>query len=175
MKWGGAMILSVYIKEKFMTESEQLKKNTEVEFANQRMAELTAYIDKTFNRLVAQIRWQYRSVLMDLACFVMYFVSIIALTVYEVPELPALKITHYATLVLWFSIGRTLLHTGRVAAIQGEIDGIFNTLEILGMISHIRDEDGAKRTKKRKSLFPRFKEFFERIGQMEQKKAPQGV
>lgn len=159
-----------------MTETEQLKQNIEKEVVKQRSEDLTKYVLTLMRDLDEAYRWVKRGSVLDLFCLTMFMVATgVALFTgldYEVVD----ERMDWMFVILTCSYLRTMSFIATLKHVEGKLAGTFETLKILGMAQfHEKDDDGVKKTKKRKSLFPRFKEFFERVGQTESKEAPQGV
>lgn len=156
-----------------MTESEKLKQNTEIELIKQRSEELNAHMIKLIERAEEARYWQLRGIRLDLFCLVAYIIAILIVAFSGLEATSVDELLQWMFIVVTWSILRTMTFTARVGYAEGQIVGMFDTLRILGMLKvEDDDEGGSRKTKRRKSLFPRFKELFERIGRGEAKEAP---
>lgn len=141
--------------EKKLTETEQLKHNTRVAKAKQQAEDVSFFL-LTRLRIMEQItKRSMQAIFISLGCLA---VSIVG----SVKGWGAVDLIGH---VLWlvFFIGHLVCENIKSRA-QGEFDGAWEMLCILGHAE--RDDEppkGRKRKLKKRSMFARPKEFFERI------------
>lgn len=141
---------------------EQLEENTRQEHVKQVFKEVALYVDECLEKLRVAHYWSERAHLLEIVTLAAHMI-VIGITIWRIPEQDV-----YATLsfILWFGTStRQWILLGDAKRAVGEYKGAITVLEKLGYLE-INDRSNGKGIKKkieRKSLFPRFKEFWERI------------
>lgn len=143
------------------TEREKLEEATKKQYAQERYDELYEYVEGLHNQFNELANAYYRAAyLVPLSLFAWMSTLLVN------HEYPAL----YSFAVLTWIIAFTHVHTKYqhpMTEISSEIDGVYKTLEKLGVLPEKADLDRYRKRRKDaiKSPFKRFKEFFERLGQ----------
>lgn len=147
-----------------MTETEQLKKNRDQQFVNERMQELGKYIDALFVTLNKEYALMRSSHNMEGVILLTYFISVFS------DAFNGGDISHWAFLLWVVVIMRNgLFIQSKMVRADAEIDGCFRTLKILGMMS---DDDNHRRHKKAKKMMREtWAQRWERIKSKLQKEA----
>lgn len=116
------------------------EENVQKEYVKQRQEELRTYIDGLFDTVQVKIKASNRFAKLDLATFLLFL-----LTMFVGPD----SAHEWAETLLYGQLlfGHIFIHS-RVVFTFKEIDGCFNTLEILGML--VREEDNDDDRKKRR-------------------------
>lgn len=131
-----------------MTEMEQLKQNTEIELIKQKLTEINTYLDALFRDLEVARKDSRRANKLEL---MLLFTMISTLLV----DVDILWTVAYITWFTFMCRNVFFIYPKR-GEIIGEIEGVFTTLEILGMIKRDDDHGGRKKLKVKKiSLFER--------------------
>jgi len=149
-----------------MTETEQLKKNTAEQYARERANEVGEYL-KTLALNSAERRyWKERSVALTLVAIATNFLSITILALVDAPIQYTENVSTAGLITFLVAMFRAQSLTERWHRASGELDGALTALQKAGMMKIDYEDEGNSRTrsKKKKALFPRFKEFFERMG-----------
>lgn len=156
-----------------MTEMEQLEQNAKLEYAKQRASEIKDYILELLEKRADLFRWKMRADTMEAFAIVCYMGLMIYSLIAEIPEEVLHVSADWYFLIIFICMIRAWYHHSRWRAIEGEWKGMVTTMKLLGH-DIFEDDDGDKsKTKvKRKSMFARFKEFFERVGVNETKEQP---
>lgn len=154
-----------------MTEMEELERNTKIEYAKQRGEEVGKYMEGLFDNVTETERWRARGAVLDLIVFTTYWTSGLVLILNDVPDETFRIITDIAFIPLIVSVARTMSFHSDFCEALGELNGCLTTLRKLGMLTEITSGGNSKRKIKRKSLFSRFKELFERVGTGDKKEA----
>lgn len=153
------------------TEMQQLEENTKEAYAKQRVGELSEKIDELHKEGLGAMNWASRTAILQGFNIANYFLCIVVAQYYT-DGLPDWAIIAYL-LLFTFIMAREHFFMKRFAYIDGTLDGIYLILDILYPNSD-RDEGNKRQTKKvkAKSMFERFKEFYERVGQKQSKEVP---
>ncbi len=145
------------------TEMEQLKKNTEQEAAKQRRDSLVEYVTSIENYMNDRDRWHERARTLEGITLLVYWGSIIALGLAKVPFDQAFMIKDFAFLVFLITAFRSMALFAMYTRAIGELHGCIETLRRLGMIKE-EEFRGPKKKVRKFSVFSRYKEFWERMG-----------
>lgn len=158
-----------------MTEMEQLKRNTEVEYAKQRMAELTMYIVSLTERSMDALYWALRGDKLFFLTIIGYFANIGLCVWLDASEDIRSVSGDLITIVMWLTIFRSWYLYREFSVLDAELEGVMKTLEVLGMAK--RDEDGDRTRKKveHEPMFARIKGLWEKVWERERNEAMQPV
>lgn len=156
------------------TEMEQLQENAKMQYAKERVEELYVRLHEALDGQIEALRWKRRTGLLQLFNITTYFVALFLHQYLEVPYEVFANISMVIYLVLLFLLTvREMTFEKQARYHEGVFDGIFTTLETL--YPNMKDDAGNDRQVKkvkRESLYKRFKEFFERVGQKQTKEVP---
>lgn len=151
-----------------MTETEQLRENTKKQYTIERMTELKQYFDECYERVFEAHKLRDRAYALELLALLAHTI-VIGITLWQLPENSLyMNISFLIWILTTFRDWRKLADLGRAA---GEYKGMITTLEKLGMLE-IQDLTGGGNKKEkvaRKSMFPRFKELWERLSSKDKK------
>jgi hypothetical protein len=154
------------------TEREQLEQNTKIAYAQQRAEELGNTVTRLQEERWEAKRWEFRTSSLNLLNILSYWIMVTyAAFTDTAPEIVDTA-TDFWLLLFFFLILREHHYNKRFQYLDGKIDGILVALETLFPDSNRDDEGNAPRKVKRRSMFKRFKEFIERIGQSQTKEVP---
>lgn len=156
------------------TEMQQLEENAKIQFYKERVAELDGYIQEIQqNRRVARA-WRERTVFLNLTSIAAYWIALGISAWQDLPEEVVTGVQNWWLLIFFFLILREHHFDKKYHDYAGQLDGVLRTLEILYPQGRIEDEGNDRQVKKvkRTSLYKRFKEFFERVGQKRSKEVP---
>ena len=132
-----------------MTETEELKKNTEQAYMLQRIEAVRQYIHKISEESIVLMKATFKADAIEGTFFLVYFISLIALYWFDVPADTRRVILDYAFLAAVFA----MLHAWKVRAQwrekEGEWIGATTALAKLGILPE-RPEDGDRIKRKRK-------------------------
>lgn len=148
-----------------MTENEQLKHNTEMAYAKQRAQAISDYLDKLTTDSLAALDWKLRADGLEFFTLSMYLLGVIFTSVWNTPEEVVDFMVQAFILVIWGVMIRAWYFHSKWRYAEGEYDGFINTMKIMGYLPEDLGNDRKRRVVKRKSLFSRFKELFERVGE----------
>lgn len=154
------------------TEIEQLEENAKIEYTKQRVEELGKEITVLQEQRCEMKRWERRTATLNFANILAFWTIIIYSAATDLPHTVSDVATDYWLLIFFFLIIREHYFNRQYEYFDGKIDGIFVALDLLYPDNN-RDEGGnARRKVKRRSMFKRFKEFWERVGQGKTKEVP---
>jgi len=146
-----------------MTEMEELKRNTEIEFQKQRRDSLLDHLDMLGAHLEERDRWHERARSLEFFCLLFYW-SIILLFAWQNNTSMHAEITkEFAFILFLVTCVRSMTLMGMWMKALGELKGAVDMLSLLGGFKNEMDQ-GKKKKIKRRGLFARYKEFWERMG-----------
>jgi len=148
-----------------MSEMKQLEENTKVEKIRQKQDELNIYLEALRQEAKVDGYWVIRSYFLQTFVFTLHIVILVL----EGNDMPINSFAELSLLVFWISIIRTIALQSKELSTIRERFGVIRTLEILGFLDRDDEGEGGKKKTKKKSIFPRFKELFERVGKTETK------
>ena len=123
------------------TEMQQLEENTKRELATQKLTELTQYMDTLMLGLREAVYAAQRSTRLEIAALAVW-----VLTLFIGTDL----ISEVAWLLWLFTLLRSWIFImPKLTKYDSELDGVFRTLDILGMIEHDKHNKRQQRRKKR--------------------------
>lgn len=130
-----------------MSEMEQLKKNAEEQLANQKLNEISKYLEHLLATGDKTYYWRIRAGrLVDIVFF--SYIGLLWLEVWlETPELIRDIANHSWFVILVITIARDFLLNAKHIHAVGEWQGAVKTLEILGILDH-RTKRGNPRKKR---------------------------
>lgn len=150
-----------------MSEMEELKKNTEIQKVLDTRKELKYYLFQLEKEIQEANYWVRRAQVLQTFAILSHFVIVVAAAIQDM-----IWAADLGLLIFFITVMRSMFLSSRSVGAMKELLGVIRTLEILGMVES-GDEDLRDRVKKkRNSMFPRFKELWERVGSGKTKPQP---
>lgn len=156
------------------TEMQRLENSAKEQYYKERVQELYERLHEAMDGQIENLQWKRRTGMLQMFNVITYFVAL-GLRVYL--EMPYELFANSSMVLYWatflFLIIREMTFENRARYHEGVFDGIFTALETL--YPNIKDDTGNNqqvKKVKRTSLYKRFKEFFERVGQKQSKEVP---
>lgn len=153
------------------TELEQLEENAKLQYTKERIGELVEHMNKSISDMREAMRWVMRTSLLNIFNIACYWAGVMII---EIKDLPVTYLQAHGN---WFLLIFLLLvirehHFEKLAEYaEGRLDGIYLAIKALYPSDYDKGVNNHKPIKQR-SLFKRFKEFFERIKEGKTKEVP---
>jgi len=154
------------------TELQQLEENAKIQYAKERVEELGSELNTLLDQAREMKRWERRTMNLNIFGIAIYLAALAYAGYADLPETVTVGLANYWLMIFFFLIIRENYFGRKFEYLDGKIDGIFAALELLYPDSVDRSGGNARRKVKRPSMFKRFKEFFERVGQSKSKEVP---
>jgi hypothetical protein len=157
--------LGLFQRLNMKTEMQQLEESAKEQYYKERVEELFARLREALDSQIEALRWKHRTGMFQVLNITAYFAALAIKGYYEVSETyfaNTSMVIYFATFV--FLLIREGIFESKARYHEGVFDGIFTALETL--YPNVKDDTGNDREVKkvkRKALFPRFKELFERL------------
>lgn len=153
------------------TEMEQLKENTQRQYAKERVEELVQRMEEARLEWRHNLRWKLRTTNLQLLNITCFWIGLVYSAIQDAPEEIVASANYWFMLLFALLLMREHYFDRYAQYAEGVLDGIIMALETLYPQDSQGDGEVRKKVKK-VSLFKRFKEFFERIGEGKTKEVP---